>query len=40
MEELYERRQAALERYRLQYVAEHGHNNMDLSEGEGEDEID
>ncbi len=40
MEEIYKRRQAALERYRLQYVAEHGDMPMITSESEAEDEID
>lgn len=41
MQELYDRRQAALERYRIQYELEHGPATpMILSEGEGEDEID
>ena len=39
MQEIYERRQASLERYRLQYVLEHGNNDNDDFEG-GEDKID
>jgi len=38
MREMYERRQASLERYRQQYVLEHGNDNDDF-EG-GEDEVD
>jgi len=40
MEVLYENRQAALERYRLQYIAAYGNSATELSEGECEDEID
>jgi len=38
MREIYEQRQASLERYRHQYVLEHGNDNDDF-EG-GQDEID
>ena len=37
MQEIYERRQASLERYQQQYVLEHGDDDDDF---EGEDEID
>jgi len=39
MQEIYERRQASLERYRQQYALEHGNDDDDF-EGGGEDEID